>query len=291
MDKNNQINADRFLGFADIYDDARPQCPQYVIDIIKKYLGHNPNLVVDLGCGTGLSTLIWNGISNKTIGIEPSVDMLTVARKKAENMQSVEFIQAFANSTGLADTCADVVTCSQAFHWLEPQSTLHEVNRILKPNGIFVVYDCDWPPVCNWKAELAYKKLAHLVTEIETTNHSIKDTFIRWNKGNHLTNIKNSGYFTFVREIVFANRELCTAERFIAIILSQGSVQAILKKQPETISIQLDEFETEIKDIFKDKEFEIDFCYRMRVGVKFCQVVNRCFPKLKAWGFMAWMLI
>jgi predicted CoA-binding protein len=48
-----------------------------------------------------------------------------------------------------------------------------------------------------------------------------------------------------------------------------GSLQTILKKQPETISIQLDEFETEIKDIFKDKEFEIDFCYRMRVGVKF----------------------
>lgn len=47
--------------------------PIYPISIILRYLGRSkPDLVVDLGCGTGLSTVIWRGHCNKVIGIEPS---------------------------------------------------------------------------------------------------------------------------------------------------------------------------------------------------------------------------
>ena len=58
-----QLNADRFMGFADVYDNARPKCPEKVKDIILKYLGCNPSIVVDLGCGTGLTTTIWSALS------------------------------------------------------------------------------------------------------------------------------------------------------------------------------------------------------------------------------------
>jgi len=268
MKENKQLNADRFLGFANTYDLARPQCPQYVIEIAKKYLGCKPNVVVDLGCGTGLSTLIWNGNSDYVVGVEPNNDMIAIARKNAGNNKNVEFIKGFSNDTAIESAFADVVTCSQSFHWMEPKSTLSEINRILKPNGIFFAYDCDWPPVCNWKVELSYQKLFQSVDYIETTNPDIKETFTKWNKNNHLGNIKSSGYFKFVREILFANSEVCTAERFIAIALSQGGLQTILKKQPDIILPQLNKFEAEIKDVFKEEQFEIDFCYRMRIGIK-----------------------
>ena len=54
-------NADRFTGFADTYDRARPAMPYYPVERITAYLGCRPDTVVDLGCGTGLSTLIWQG--------------------------------------------------------------------------------------------------------------------------------------------------------------------------------------------------------------------------------------
>ncbi|HTL88851.1 MAG TPA: class I SAM-dependent methyltransferase, partial [Leptolyngbya sp.] len=47
----------------------------------------------------------------------------------------VGFRQATAEQTGLADQSVDLVTCFQSFHWFEPDATLEEFQRILKPSG------------------------------------------------------------------------------------------------------------------------------------------------------------
>ncbi len=259
-------NADRFKGFADIYEKARPKVPEYPVKIICKYLGKNPDTVVDLGCGTGLSTFVWENVSDNVIGIEPSEDMLSISLSKQS--EKVRFIKAFSDDTGLDDKCADVVICSQSFHWMEPTATLKEVNRILQKSGVFATVDCDWPPVAEWQAEREYMKLYSKVKKIEISSEKTNNTFLRYSKENHLKNIENSGYFKYSREILFSNTEKCTAERFINIILSQGSLQTILKNAPELICDDVENFRRNIRDIFGESEFEIDFCYRMRVGIR-----------------------
>ena len=259
-------NADRFLGFADVYEKARPSVPEYPIKLICSYLGKTPDVVVDLGCGTGLSTIVWKQTAKRVIGIEPSNDMIAVAREKS--CDNVEFIQAFSDNTALADISSDVVTCSQSFHWMEPAATLKEVNKILKPDGVFAVIDCDWPPVALWKAEKAYAELYGKIHEIEQNTPEISSTFTRYSKDNHLNNIRSSGYFRYSREILFSNTEKCTAERFINIIFSQGSLQAILKRSPELIKDDVSAFENIIRSLYGENEFDIEFCYRMRIGIK-----------------------
>lgn len=268
MEKNLQVNAERFHGFADLYDQARPRCPEKVKEILLRYLGKAPALVVDMGCGTGLSTTIWSEASSKVIGIEPSTDMVKIAEEKSADLDNVAFISAFSDHTGLESDCADIVTCSQSFHWMNPERTLNEVARILKKGGIFATYDCDWPPVCDWEAELEYDKLFEQVRRMESTHPDIKDSIIRWEKDRHLANIKNSGKFRYVREIVFANSESCNAQRFVAIALSQGGVQAILKANINEFMPYLTAFQEKIFDIFGNTEFDIDFCYRMRISIK-----------------------
>ena len=71
---------------------------------------------------------------------------------------NVTYISAFSDNTGLDNCCADVITCSQSFHWMNPETTISEVSRILKKGGVFAVYDYDWLPVCDWKAELEFNK-------------------------------------------------------------------------------------------------------------------------------------
>lgn len=153
---NDKINAERFSGFSALYESVRPSVPSKICDILIDYIDKTPDTVVDLGCGTGLSTVVWNGKSDRIIGIEPNGDMLLTAKNK-EN-EHISFIKAFSNNIPLPDNSVDIVVCSQSFHWMEPHSTLSEINRILKYGGAFAAVDCDWPPVCDWRAETAYNE-------------------------------------------------------------------------------------------------------------------------------------
>ena len=56
--------------------------PRYPVEVVRRYLGRDPETVVDLGCGTGLSTLIWEAVSDRVIGVEPSGDMLAKLHRK-----------------------------------------------------------------------------------------------------------------------------------------------------------------------------------------------------------------
>lgn len=264
---NGEKNADRFLGFADVYDNNRPSVPKQAVDIIVSYLGYTPENVVDIGCGTGLSVMAWDGLCGHITGIDPSEDMLAVARLK--ETEHISFRKAFSHDTGLPAEYADVVVCSQSFHWMNPQDTLKEADRILKHGGVFAAIDCDWPPVCSLKAEMAYAALFNKVRIIEEENADIHRTFTRWDKANHLNNIRSSGFFRYSREIVFSSVEPCNAERFIGLAESQGSLQTILKLHPELIEKDYQHFLKAVYSCFEeDNRNEITFCYRMRLGVK-----------------------
>ena len=261
-------NAGRFQGFAGLYNSTRPACPKYVVDVLTRYLGRPPQTVVDMGCGTGLSTLVWQEAADKIIGIEPNEDMLAQAILNSEQMQNIEFICAFSDKTGLESNIADIITCSQSFHWMEPESTLQEVARLLKSGGVFAAYDCDWPPVCGSAAvEKAYNILIEKEDEIEAAFPEYKEAFIQYPKDKHLDNIRRSRHFQYAREIVFANIESCDADRYYNVALSQGGIQTILKKNPSLVEKELSAFRTVVDSFFAHGILQIDFCYRMRLGV------------------------
>lgn len=264
--KMSSDNADRFKGFADIYENSRPKMPDTVSEILKMYLGDYPDICVDLGSGTGLSSRTLAKKCKKVYGIEPSDDMRSEAEK--HTMDNIEYKKAFSDNTGLPDGFADAVICSQSFHWMEPISTLKEVSRILKRKGIFATVDNDWPAVCNKEAEEEYCRLFKKVRMLEKNNSEIAESFIRRNKENHLENIEKSGLFDYSREIVFASEEKCDADRFFGIAMGQGSLQAVLKHCPQEINKELSVFKENIYRIFDGKKTDILFCYRMRIGIR-----------------------
>lgn len=261
-----EINANRFIGFADIYENSRPKVPTHAIEIITDYLEKTPDTVLDMGCGTGLSTRAWENRCSSIIGIDPSEDMLNVVKSKS--CKNGSFIKAYSSNTGLPDNSVDVVFCSQSFHWMNPFDTLAEVDRILKRGGIFATVDCDWPPVCSADAEIAYMNLFNKVRFIEEENKDIRKTFHRWDKNRHLKNIIESGYFKYCREIVFDNLEECNAERFLALAQSQGGLQTILKHSPELIKNDYLNFKKAVFKSFDTGINKVSFCYRMRIGIK-----------------------
>jgi ubiquinone/menaquinone biosynthesis C-methylase UbiE len=252
------INKNRFQGFADIYDEARPKPPNIVIDVAKSLTEKSKfDTVVDLGSGTGLSTSIWLGHSEKIIGIEPTDDMRNLAQKKYETIQ---FLNGSSYNTNLQNESVDIVTCSQSFHWMEPLSTIDEVCRILRKNGLFIVYDCIWPVFWNWKAERAYNEIVEIATKL---NGSTSEK--RYSKDKHFENFILSKRFSYVREMTFENIEKCNSCRFINIALSQGSIQDRLKDNDGKLIKLLQEFR-DLCDGIKTEIMRVS--YKMYIGLK-----------------------
>ncbi len=262
----NDDNTGRFTGFADVYDDVRPRQPEKLTQFIINYLGHAPRRVVDLGCGTGVSTMVWQSVCPDVIGVDASDDMIAAA--KAKERPGLRFIKAFGSDTGLEAGSADAVVCSMSFHWMEPVSTLAEIDRILAPGGVFAAVDYDWPPVTAWEAEAAYMKVYNVLRRAEKEDADVSATFTRYDKNRHLDNMRSSGYFRYCREILFSAAEDCTAEKFVNILRSQGSFNTVMALRPELVRREYEEFCDTVRRVYGDSHFPAEYCYRMRIGVK-----------------------
>lgn len=136
-----------FFRTPDVYDKYRPQPPQHLLDQLLAMNGsHKPGLVVDLGCSTGNSTRSWAPLAHRVIGVEPSAELCDFARTQGAE-PNVEFKEGYGHDTGLPTACADILCAASSIHWMEPESTIPEIHRILKPNGLFAHYGPVKPPV------------------------------------------------------------------------------------------------------------------------------------------------
>ncbi len=122
----------RFSDKAENYTKYRPIYPDTVINKILENLAPPNQLVAaDIGAGTGISArqLAKRGVN--VIAVEPNSAM----REAAEKHQNVEWKNGSAEATNLSDASVDLITCFQAFHWFNPEPTLSEFRRIIKPQG------------------------------------------------------------------------------------------------------------------------------------------------------------
>lgn len=222
-------NIERFSGFADVYDKYRPAPPEVLAPVLTQMICTAfPARVVDLGCGTGLSTRYWAEKAHEVIGIDPSADMRQQAAVQTKAL-NVIYQAGLSHRTGLPDDCASIVTCSQSLHWMEPQATFEEARRLLRPGGVFAAYDYDWPPTVGvWEAEAAYLACAAQVKERMQTLPS-KPALRQWSKDEHLSRMQASGCFRYTKEIVVHHVDRGNAERLVGLLLSQGSVMTLLK--------------------------------------------------------------
>ncbi len=98
--------------------------------------------VLDLGCGTGtlIQYLLHLVPEAKFVGLDPSVEMLNIAKQKLPD--SVELRVGSANHLPFPNESFDVVISTNAFHYFRnPSQAIQEAKRILKPNGRLVITD------------------------------------------------------------------------------------------------------------------------------------------------------
>src|SRR5262249_30758882 len=130
QDANMSDSTTRFAGLATGYDRYRPDYPVAAIDFIVAHCGLAPGArFVDVGCGTGISTRLFQQRGLVGIGIEPNGDMRRVAGEPPA------YRDGRAEATGLPDASAELLLAAHAFHWFANEDSLREFARILVPGG------------------------------------------------------------------------------------------------------------------------------------------------------------
>lgn len=123
---------------AERYARVRPYIHPTAIGKFRSLVGlaRRVRLALDVGCGTGQSTIALVDIADRVIGIDSSADMLNHATRHLR----VAYQQAMAESIPFRDGEFDLVTVGQAYHWFDYDTFLEEAFRLLSAPGWVVVY-------------------------------------------------------------------------------------------------------------------------------------------------------
>lgn len=120
------------------YASGRPSTHARVLARLAAWLeGHLPvERALDVGCGTGHSTLALVPYARWIMGVDSSSAMMAQAPVHPQ----IDYRKGRAETLPFGAAEFDLVTVSSAFHWFDHEGFLAEAARVLRPGGWLVVY-------------------------------------------------------------------------------------------------------------------------------------------------------
>jgi len=122
-----------------------------IIQIAAQVLPTEPTVIVDIGCGTGrlLRAAAERWPNARLIGIDPAEGMVEEAKQRHPD---ATFYVATAEALPLPDYSVDLALSTLSFHhWQDHAAALHEIARVLRPGGYFILGDISAP---RWLARI-----------------------------------------------------------------------------------------------------------------------------------------
>ena len=113
--------------------------PPLHVTLLDRALGKSARfgLGVDVGCGTGHSTVALAERCERAIGVDPSASML----RRAVPHERVSYLLGAGDSMPVPDGEADVITFAGSLHYADSAATRGEVRRVGRSGTVVLVYD------------------------------------------------------------------------------------------------------------------------------------------------------
>jgi SAM-dependent methyltransferase len=223
-------------GFAEGYDAFRPAPPPALVELLPPLTGAPRPVVVDLGCGTGLSTRPWAQVAEEVVGVEPNEAMVRHAEAVTPD-RNVRYVRASAYETGLTGSSAHLVTASQSLQWMRPERVFPEIARILRPGGVFCAYEYFALQTPLWEVEDEFGAVRERTAVLREERGLDREKQL-WPVSSE--RFEESGIFRRVRELALHSVESGDGERLVGFALSQGSLATLLEAGATEEDVGLD---------------------------------------------------
>ncbi|WP_436347660.1 class I SAM-dependent methyltransferase [Natronorubrum sp. FCH18a] len=116
------------------------------LSVLGLWTGEPPQRILDVGCGTGVISLLLAELGHDVTGVDFSSEMLERARAKVEQSdRSVEFQRGDAENLAQSDDAYDLVTARHLIWTLPtPERAIDEWQRVVRPGGRLVLIEGHW---------------------------------------------------------------------------------------------------------------------------------------------------
>ncbi len=129
------MSADHFTPIAGQYAAFRPTYPAALFDWLASLTPQHA-LAWDCGAGSGQASVPLAQRYDRVLATDLSAAQLAAAPQ----LPNIEYRATPAETSGLAEHSADLVTVAQAMHWFDLPRFHAEVRRVLKPQGVIAVW-------------------------------------------------------------------------------------------------------------------------------------------------------
>jgi len=144
-----------FDPIAEQYQMARPAYPTVLYDTLDRLTGGlSGRTVVDLGAGTGIASSSLARRGATVLAVEPSLAMLSVLRSAHP---ALAVAAGRGESLPLRSGTVDLITCAQAWHWVEPATSARECRRVLRPGGQLALWSNVSSSGADWLQEIEHE--------------------------------------------------------------------------------------------------------------------------------------
>src|SRR5208337_28843 len=100
---------------------------------------------MDLGCGPGQLAILFAPFVRSVLAIDPSADMLAVARHAANGAGNVHFKSGSSFDIGPELGTFKLVTIGRAFHWMDRPDTLQRLDAMVERDGAVALFSDSHP--------------------------------------------------------------------------------------------------------------------------------------------------
>ncbi|MQY16509.1 putative methyltransferase [Streptomyces sp. RB5] len=148
-------NTPRALSFDEAaahYAAVRPDYPPALFDAIED-LTARPlagSDVLDCGAGTGIATRLLRARGARVVSLEPGAGMAAELRRAEP---TAPLVRGDGNHLPFAANTFDLLTYAQAWHWTDPDRSVPEALRVLRPDGALALWWNEADVTVEWVAE------------------------------------------------------------------------------------------------------------------------------------------